>query len=111
MTPQITVGRQSSAFRTVPFFTCFEVRIIFSDFKSKNGHNFHGNKNYYCVPKDSKIANEIPSDIGILAYFEGQRQFGLREYKPSGWREVNDSTKVYLLYNAMKKWCDGAVFV
>lgn len=93
--------------------TCFEVKITYSDFKSKNGHNFHGNENYYCVPKDlaPKIESEIPADVGILAYFEGEKQFGLREYKPSGWREIPDSLKADLLYNAMKKWCDGAVFV
>lgn len=93
--------------------SCFEVKITLSDFKSKNGHNFHGNENYYCVPKElaPKIINEVPDDVGILAYFEGERQFGLRKYKPSGWRVVTDETKVSLLYNAMKKWCDSAVFV
>ncbi len=93
--------------------TCFEVKITYSDFRSANGHNFHGNENYYCVPKSlaSKIAHEIPDDIGILAYFEGERQYGLRQFKPSGWRGVTDQAKVHLLYNAMKKWCDGAVFV
>lgn len=93
--------------------TCFEVKITYSDFRSANGHNFHGNENYYCVPKPlaSKIVHDIPDDIGILAYFEGERQYGLRQFKPSGWRSVTDQTKVHLLYNAMKKWCDGAVFV
>ena len=32
--------------------TCFECKTSLSDFKSKNGHNFHGNRNYYVVPKD-----------------------------------------------------------
>jgi hypothetical protein len=93
--------------------TCYEVKITYADFKSKNGHNLGGNENYYCVPKDlaPKIRNEIPADIGILAYYEGKKQFGLREYKPSGWRDIPDRTKVTLLYNAMKKWCDGATFV
>jgi len=93
--------------------TCFEVKITYSDFRGLNGHNFHGNENFYCVPKSLalKIAGEIPADIGILAYFEGERQYGLRQFKPSGWRDVTDRTKVDLLYNAMKKWCDGAVFV
>lgn len=88
--------------------TCFEVKINLSDFRSSNGHNFHGNENYYCVPKGlaPKIMKEVPDDIGILAYFEGERQFGLREYKPSIWCEIDDPTKVYLLNNAMKKWCD-----
>ena len=33
-----------------------------------------------------------------------------QEFK-AGWRNVPDDINVYLLYNAMKKWCDGAVFV
>lgn len=92
--------------------TCYEVKITYSDFKSKNGHNFHGNENYYCVPKElaPKIATEVPDDIGILTYIEGEKAFGLRKYRKSGWREVSDETKVKLLYNAMKKWCDGASF-
>ena len=53
----------------------------------------------------------IPAHIGILTYFEGERQYGLRQFKPAEWQEVSDQTKVLLLYNAMKKWCDGAVFV
>jgi hypothetical protein len=100
--------------RTVDMMvTCFEVKITYSDFKSNNGHNFHGNENYYCVPKElaSKIAKEIPDDVGILAYFEGEKSHGLRKYRPSKWRDVPDDTKVYLLYSAMKKWCDGAVFI
>lgn len=93
--------------------TCFEVKITYSDFKSKSGHNFHGNENFYCVPKDlaPKIAEEVPADVGILMYCEGDKAFGLRKYKPSGWREQPDDLKVSLLYNAMKKWCDGAVFI
>lgn len=92
---------------------CFEIKISYSDFKSKNGHNFHGNENYYCVPKElaPKIIKEIPDDIGILTYYEGKRCYGLRKYKPSGWRDVPDETKVFLLYNALKKWCDGAKFI
>jgi hypothetical protein len=93
--------------------TCYEAKITFSDFKSQNGHNFHGNENYYVVPVElaEKIKPLIPDDIGILAYKETEKTAGLRTYKPSGWREVPDDIMVQLLYNAMKKWCDGAVFV
>jgi hypothetical protein len=93
--------------------TCYEVKITYSDFKNNNGHNFHGNENYYCVPKElaPKIVNEIPDDIGIIVYYEGDKQNGLREYRRSGWRNVEDNVKVKLLYNAMKKWCDGATFI
>ena len=85
--------------------TCFEVKITLADFSSPNGHNFHGNENYYCVPKElaPKIIDRIPDDVGILA-FNGKT---LRKYKPSGWREVDDKTMISLLYNAMKKWVDG----
>ena len=47
----------------------------------------------------------------IAGLLQGRGQCGLRQYRPSGWRDVTDQTKVELLYNAMKKWCDGAVFV
>jgi hypothetical protein len=30
---------------------CFEIKITKSDFKSKNGHNFVGNLNYYVIPR------------------------------------------------------------
>ena len=93
--------------------TCFEVKITYADFKSKNGHNFFGNENYYCVPKElaPKIAKEVPDDIGILAYYEGENYRGLREYKPCKMRTVDMKLKVLFLYNAMKKWCDKTVFV
>lgn len=92
--------------------TAFEVKITRSDFLSSNGHNFHGNENYYCVPKElaPKIENDVPSDIGILAYYSGKRQDGLRLYRKATWHDIDDATKVQLLYNAMKKWCDGATF-
>lgn len=92
--------------------TCYEVKIALSDFRSVNGHNFHGNENYYCVPKElaPRIAPEVQDHVGILAYYESKNQFGLRMFKPARWQEVSDATKVVLLYNAMKKWCDGAVF-
>jgi hypothetical protein len=44
-------------------------------------------------------------------FFEGERQYAIRQFKTSGWCGVTGQTKVHLLYNAMTKWCDGAVFV
>lgn len=87
--------------------TCFEVKISVSDFKSKNGHNFYGNKNYYAV--DSRIYKEIeslvPEDIGILVYYESSGQ--MRCKRESKFKEISNEDKIILLYNAMKKWCDG----
>ncbi len=85
--------------------TCFECKITLSDFKSNNGHNFHGNKNYYVVPKEliKQIEKLVPKDIGILSYNNGS----LRVYKECEFKKVDDKLKIELLYNAMKKWCDG----
>ena len=65
--------------------------------------DYYVNKEYLC--------RLIPDDIGILVYYEGNKSYGLRKYKSSRWRDVPDKTKVFLLYNAMKKWCDGATFI
>lgn len=91
--------------------TAYEVKISLSDFKSKNGHNIDhvdnpiGNENYYCVPKElvPKIKNLVPEHVGILSYGGN----GLRKVKDATWLDVNDKTKIVLLYNAIKKWCDG----
>lgn len=86
--------------------TCFECKISLSDFKSKNGHNFHGNRNYYVVPKEliSKIESLVPQQIGILQF---TKERGLRLYRECEFVQISNDTKVSLLYDAMKKWCDG----
>lgn len=93
--------------------TCFECKISLSDFKSINGHNFHGNRNYYVVPKDlvKKVEDMVREDIGILMWIETDKYTGLRLYKECKFKEISDTLRWQLLYNAMKKWCDGAVFL
>lgn len=93
--------------------TAYEIKITKSDFKSRNGHNIDdpsspiANENYYCMPKEliQQVEDMIPEHVGILSYQNGR----LRQYRPSGFLEVPDSVKIMLLYNAMKKWCDGAM--
>ena len=87
--------------------TCFEVKISVSDFKSKNGHNFHGNRNYYAVPQEiyEDIKGLVPEDIGILTYHQSSGQ--LRKQKECVFREISYADRANLLYDAMKKWCDG----
>lgn len=88
--------------------TCYEVKISVSDFKSKNGHNFWGNKNYYAV--DSRIYESIkslaPDDIGIIVYYE--KTDTMRIKKECAYKEISFETKTQLLYDALKKWVDGA---
>lgn len=49
---------------------CFEIKISLSDFKSKNGHNFCGNLNYYVIPKDlyKDISGLVPEHVGVIVY-------------------------------------------
>lgn len=91
--------------------TCFECKITMADFRSKNGHNFHGNRNYYIVPRElvSKIEILVPDNIGIIAYIE--KSNSLRMIRECEFREIDNELRWKLLYAAMKKWCDGAIFV
>lgn len=48
-------------------FKCFEVKSCKADFKSKNGHNFIGDKNYYVMPEETfnEIVTELPWYAGV----------------------------------------------
>lgn len=48
-------------------FYCYEVKSSVEDFKSKNGHNFIGDFNYYVMPEEvyEKVKNEIPYTVGV----------------------------------------------
>lgn len=48
-------------------FYCYEVKSSVEDFKSKNGHNFIGEFNYYVMPSDvyEKVQKEIPYGVGV----------------------------------------------
>lgn len=86
--------------------TCYECKITVQDFKSKNGHNFHGNKNYYVVPKEilNDITPLVPPDIGIIVYNDKSQTY--RIAKECEFKEVKEELKTKLLYDAFKKWVD-----
>lgn len=48
-------------------FYCYEVKSSVEDFRSKNGHNFIGDYNYYIMPEGvfEKVKKEIPYYIGV----------------------------------------------
>lgn len=48
-------------------FYCYEVKSSVEDFRSKNGHNFLGDYNYYVMPEEvyEKVKNEIPFKVGV----------------------------------------------
>ena len=49
-------------------FYCYEIKSSIEDFRSKNGHNFIGDYNYYIMPENvyEKVKNEIPYYVGVL---------------------------------------------
>ncbi|CUQ54502.1 hypothetical protein [Hungatella hathewayi] len=48
-------------------FYCYKVKSSVEDFRSKNGHNFLGDFNYYVMPQEvyEKVRNEIPYRVGV----------------------------------------------
>ena len=86
--------------------TCFEIKISKEDFKSPNGHNFHGHHNYYVMPHElaEELKYEVPAHIGVIAYHENSNRFRvIKECVP---QEVYPEVELLLMYNAFKKWVD-----
>lgn len=85
--------------------TCFEVKISKNDFKSKHGHNFKGNRNYYVIPKElyHDIKDLVPNDIGIILYYGPG---SLRVKKECEAKDIDKRQLSFMLYHAMKKWVD-----
>lgn len=85
--------------------TCYEVKISKADFKSENGHNFCGERNYYAMPKAlyPQIKVEIPPGIGAIT-FDADTGI-MRIARHCEHRKITEEDKVFLLYNALKKWC------
>lgn len=57
-------------------FYCCEVKSCVEDFKSKNGHNFLGDYNYYVMPLSvyEWTVSEIPNGIGVLVASDATEQ-------------------------------------
>ena len=53
-------------------FYCYEIKSSVEDFKSKNGHNFIGDYNYYVMTKTlfEKVKDMIPWAVGVVAIDE-----------------------------------------
>ncbi len=49
-------------------FYCYEVKSSIEDFKSKNGHNFIGDLNYYVMEEDvfEVVKSMVPYYVGVL---------------------------------------------
>ena len=86
--------------------TCYEIKVSVSDFKSKYGHNFYGNENYYVVTKDiaDKVKPLIPESVGLLVYYPSGT---IRKAKDSAWNDVDAETMNLLMFNTLRKHCNG----
>ena len=86
--------------------TCFEVKISVQDFRSSNGHNFCGNRNYYAVPVEiyEKIKHLIPDGIGVIGYYSESGHMVVKQECEH--REIASDLLARLLYDALKKWVD-----
>lgn len=89
--------------------TCFEMKITKSDFKSKNGHNFVGNRNYYVISKAlyPKVKDLIEECVGVILYYDNGT---LRLKKECEFREISQENLSIYLFNSLKKWCDLTPF-
>ena len=75
--------------------TCVEIKISVSDFHSAHGHNFVGHCNYYAMPTEvyKKVKGEIPEDIGVLLYYDGESTCGIRKAKECKPQILSESTR------------------
>lgn len=48
-------------------FYCYEIKSSVEDFKSKNGHNFIGDYNYYVMPRKvfESVKDRLPHGVGV----------------------------------------------
>ena len=91
-------------------FICYVIKITKADFKSENGHNFIGNKNYYVIPSDlldfAKEQLKNQTKVGIITfnqdepsrytYFLTKKQCKKTQYS------MDFGLRSILMYNLMK---------
>ena len=89
-------------------FTCIEIKVSKGDFKSNNGHNFVGDKNYYVVPSDlvefAKDKLKWSKGIGIIEAFELDEgyHFMIRKHSKPSKHKIDFGMRNLLMYNLMK---------
>ncbi len=89
-------------------FTCLEIKVTKGDFKSNNGHNFVGDKNYYVVPSNLvvfvKEKLKWSKGIGIIEAFEldDGYHFMIRKHSKPSKSKIDFGMRNLLMYNLMK---------
>lgn len=85
--------------------SAFEIKVTKSDFKSKHGHNFVGNCNYYVIPRElyEDVKDLVPEDIGIILYHSAGTYTGLRRKKECTFKPLEDADQKWLILSALKR--------
>jgi len=80
---------------------CFEIKITKADFRSKNGHNFVGNLNYYVIPAElyEGIKDEVPEGVGIILYKTGS----LRRKQDATFKKMTEEDQKWMILNVLKR--------
>lgn len=80
---------------------CFEIKVTKADFRSKNGHNFVGNLNYYVIPAElyEGIKDEVPEGVGIILYKTGS----LRRKKDATFKYMTEEDQKWMILNVLKR--------
>lgn len=89
--------------------TCFEIKITKSDFKSKHGHNFVGNMNFYVMPKElyPQVEDLVPDGVGVILYTKANGVVGLRRKINSCFQEMTDGDQKWMVLSVLKRLKDG----
>lgn len=80
---------------------CFEIKTSEKDFKSKNGHNFVGNLNYYVIPAElyETIRDDVPEGVGFILYKTGS----LRRKQDATFKGMTDEEQKWMILNVLKR--------
>lgn len=98
--------------------TAFEIKVTAADFRSKHGHNFCGNCNFYVVPNDlyPTVKDLVPDDVGVLVFYDGTQTpqdkfsapyYGVRKKKDCVYRPLTEQEQLWLLLSTMKRVVRG----
>jgi len=106
------------AIHNIPIITCYEIKVSYPDYKSTNGHNMHGDSNYYVMPielyeeiitKDSGAYGQHPfKENGVYVI---TKRGALRKILGSSRRYpmIFDS-KMDVLGQMLMRWESGTMF-
>lgn len=109
----VTVDIQGGNFpNKIPYITNYEIKVSVNDFKSKNGHNFYGDKNYYVVSEEVWEyfqKNNVAYGKGVYLFKNGK----LYEKRiPDNWHksQLTIEQRIGVLDNIIIKWESGTMY-